>query len=119
MFKHIKTSKENKEIVTSLTNKLGLGPENIIARIAIGHSISQNKKLNINDVKNSSGKEYSYNVLLGNYDRIYIAMICELYNINKNDPDFSKYVKLHLDDGLDKLREKELKNIDQIFQEIV
>jgi len=115
MFKHIKTSKENKEIVTSLTNNLGLGPENIIARIAIGYSISQNKQLNINDIKNSSGKEYSYSVLLGNNDRIYIAMICELYNTNKTDPDLSKYFKLHLDHGLSKLDELELQNIDQIF----
>ena len=118
MFKHIKTSKENKEIVTSLTNKLNLGPENIIARIAIGHSISLNKKLNINDVKNSSGKEYSYNVLLGNYDRIYIAMICELYNINKSDPDLAKYFKLHLDEGLKLISKEENINLDYLFSNV-
>ena len=35
MFSHIKTSKENKEVVTLLTNKLNLGAENVIARIAL------------------------------------------------------------------------------------
>ena len=34
MFTQIKTSKENKDIVSQLTRKLGLGTENIIARIA-------------------------------------------------------------------------------------
>ena len=41
MFSHIKTSKENKEVVTQLTNKLSLGAENVIARIAIAHSLAQ------------------------------------------------------------------------------
>ena len=51
MFNQIKTSKENKEVVSRLTNKLGLGAENVIARIAIGYSISKKKKLDINNVK--------------------------------------------------------------------
>ena len=75
MFNQIRTSKENKEVVSRLTNKLGLGAENVIARIAIGYSISKKKKLDINNVKNSSGKTYSYKILLGEHDRIYIAMI--------------------------------------------
>ena len=115
MFNQIRTSKENKEIVSRLTNKLGLGAENVIARIAIGFSISKKKKLDINEVKDSSGKTYSYKILLGEYDRVYIAMICQLYKIHKTDPDIPKYIKLHLDDGLDQLAKEEYSNINQLF----
>lgn len=34
MFNQIKTSAKNKEVVTVLTRKFGLGAENVIARIA-------------------------------------------------------------------------------------
>ena len=115
MFNQIKTSKENKEVVSRITTKLRLGAENVIARIAIGYSISKNKKLDINNVKDSSGKTYSYKILLGEYDRIYIAMICQLYEIHQSDPDLSKYIKLHLDDGLDKLAEEDYNSINQMF----
>ena len=115
MFNQIKTSKENKEVVSRITTKLRLGAENVIARIAIGYSISKNKKLDINNVKDSSGKTYTYKILLGEYDRIYIAMICQLYEIHQSDPDLSKYIKLHLDDGLDKLAEEDYSSINQIF----
>ena len=115
MFNQIRTSKENKEIVSRLTAKLGLGAENVIARIAIGYSMSKNRKLDINNVKDSSGKTYSYKILFGEYDRIYTAMICQLYSIHQSDPDISKYVKLHLDDGLDKLAEEDYSSISQLF----
>ena len=115
MFNQIKTSKENKEVISRITTKLRLGAENVIARIAIGYSISKNKKLDINNVKDSSGKTYSYKILMGEYDRIYIAMICQLYAIHQSDPDLAKYVKLHLDDGLDKLAEEDYSSINQLF----
>jgi len=50
MFNQIKISKENKEVVSRLTNNLGLATENVIARTAIGYSISKKKKLNINNI---------------------------------------------------------------------
>lgn len=115
MFNQIRTSKENKEIVSRLTNKLGLGAENVIARIAIGFSISKKKKLDINQVKDSSGKTYSYKILLGEYDRVFIAMICQLYKIHQSDPDLAKYIKLHLDDGLSILEEENFSSINQLF----
>lgn len=100
MFSHIKTSKENKEVVTKLTNKLNLGAENVIARIALAYSLAQEEKLDLKDLKDSGGKEYSKSVLFGeNYD-IYIGMICIKYGLYFSDNSMSKYVKMHLDDGL-------------------
>ena len=117
MFSQIRTSKEGKAIVTKLTNTLQLGAENTIARIALGFSLSKNKKLDLNSLKDSSGKTYSYGVLFGEYDEIYLALITKIYSIHKSHPDFPKYVKLHLDDGLKHLKDKDLKNITQLFNE--
>ena len=77
----------------------------------IEYSISKKKKLDINDIQNSTGKAYSYKVLFGEYDRIYLSMICQFYGIHRSDPDIAKYFKLHLDDGLDKLAEEDYNNI--------
>lgn len=113
MFNQIKTSKGNKEIVSQLTKKLNLGTENIIARIAFSYSLSQDKKLNLNDLLDSGGKEYSRAVLFGDYDDIYIGLLCTHYGIYKTDKDLGKYVKLHIDDGLQLINE-ELQKINNI-----
>ena len=65
MFTQIKTSSKNKEIVTILTRKFGLGAENIIARIAIACSLKSGVKFSPLNIKDSGGKEYSKNVLFG------------------------------------------------------
>ena len=43
MLKSIKTSEANRSVVAELTAKLGMGPENLIARIAFAYSISQGR----------------------------------------------------------------------------
>ena len=114
MFTQIKTSKENKEIVSRLTRKLGLGTENIIARIAYSYSLSKGNQLNLNNIENSMGKEYSKSVLFGDYADIYIAMVCTHYNLYKTDKDIAKYIKMHVDEGLQLLNKEveERSNID-------
>ena len=103
MFSQIKTSSKNKENVVELTHKFNLGPENIIARIAIAYSLQTGVKFSPLDVKDSGGKEYSKSVLFGNYYPIYIAMICTHYQILDNDKDIPRYLKIHLDDGLERI----------------
>lgn len=100
MFSHIRTSKENKELVSELTRKHNLGAENVIARLAIAHSLKDGKKLDLKNLADSGGKEYSRKVLFGEYENIYLGMICNLYGIYKNDKDLGRLVKLHLDEGL-------------------
>jgi len=106
MFTQIKTSKENKEIVSQLTRKLGLGTENIIARIAFSYSLSNGNQLNLNSIENSLGKEYSKSILFGDYADIYIAMLCTHYNLYKTDKDIAKYIKMHVDEGLQLLNKE-------------
>jgi DNA sulfur modification protein DndE len=114
MFTQIKTSKENKEIVSQLTRKLGLGTENIIARIAFSYSLAKGNKLDLNKIENSMGKEYSKSVLFGDHADIYTAMICTHYNLYKTDKDIPKYIKMHVDEGLQLLNTEveERSNID-------
>lgn len=103
MFSQIKTSANNKKNVVELTRKFNLGAENIIARIAIAYSLLSGIKLSPLDIKDSGGKEYSKSVLFGNYYNIYVAMICTHYQIKDNDKDIPRYIKLHLDDGLERI----------------
>ncbi|MFT4602882.1 MAG: DNA sulfur modification protein DndE [Arenicella sp.] len=107
MFSHIKTSQENKEVVTKLTSMLGLGAENVIARIALGYSLAQNIKLDLADSLDSGGKEYSKSVLFGDYFDLYIGMICTMYGKHISDANIGKLVKLHLDDGLSLIKKSE------------
>ncbi|MES2554984.1 MAG: DndE family protein [Bacteroidota bacterium] len=100
MFTQIKTSLETREIVVQLTRKLGLGTENIIARIAFSYSLSKGEKLELKDIENSSGKEYSKAVLFGEYADMYVGMICAHYQLYKTDKDIVKYIKMHVDHGL-------------------
>ena len=114
MLTQIKTSKENKDIVSHLTRKLGLGTENIIARIAYSYSLSKGNQLDLNAIENSMGKEYSKSVLFGDNADIYIAMVCTHYNLYKTDKDIAKYIKMHVDEGLQLLNKEveERSNID-------
>lgn len=99
-FSHIKTNNKNREIVVELTRKFNLGAENIIARIAIGYSLQSGVRFAPTEVKDSGGKEYSKNVLFGNYYLIYEALICTHYQTSSNDKDLPRYFKMHLDHGL-------------------
>lgn len=103
MFTHIKTSKENREVVSRLTRKLNLGTENIVARLAYTYSLSKDRKLDLSEIKDSQGKEYSKAVLFGDYLPYYISLACVHYNLYKTDKDIPKYIKMHVDDGLELL----------------
>ena len=111
MLGNIRTSLQNKEIISDLTYKLQLGPENIIARMAFSYSIANSPKLNLRDIKDSKGKEYNPKILFGtNNIPVYVAMICQKYGIYKTDKDIQKFVKMHVDDGLEVLNREYRKN---------
>lgn len=101
MFTQIKTSSKNKESVTILTRKFGLGAENIIARIAIACSLQTGRHFSPLEIKDSGGKEYSKSVLFGNHYYMFAALMCKYYNIKMSNKDLPRYFKLHLDDGLE------------------
>ena len=103
MFTQIRTSSKNRDAVTILTRKFGLGAENVIARIAIAYSLQSGVHFSPLDIKDSGGKEYSKNVLFGSYYNMYVALMCKHYNIKMTDKDLPRYFKLHVDDGLERI----------------
>ena len=104
---NIRTSGENQAIVTQLTRKLPGGTkENVIARIALGYSLSTGKRFTPQEFSSydSQGKEYKDHILFeGQYRDFFIALICQAYGISKNDDLIPKYIKLHVDHGLEKI----------------
>jgi len=106
MFSSIKTTELNKSRITELTKKFGLNAENIIARIAFAYSIAKERKMNLSEIKDSKGKEYSKNILFGKYINYYVAIICQHYKIYKSDPSLHKYIKMHIDDGIELIYNK-------------
>lgn len=103
MFSGIKTSAKNKLVVTELTRKMGLGSENVVARIAYTLSLSKRRIYSIHDIQDSRGKEYSAHVLFGNHIDYYIGLLCQNYGIYRTDKDIPKLIKIHIDEGLEEL----------------
>lgn len=100
---NVRTSKDNREIVAQLTRKFGLGSENHIARIALAYSLEKGDKLNLSNILDSGGKEYSKSVFFGDNYEVYVGLVCLKYNLHSSDVDIPKYLKMHVDDGLESL----------------
>ncbi|MDR2835467.1 MAG: DndE family protein [Bacteroidales bacterium] len=104
---NIKTSENSQEIIRRLTPKLGdRTSENVIARIALAYSLQKGKIFTIDDFNSydSKGKEYKELTLFdAKYRDFYVALICQHYGIYKTDESIPKYVKLHIDYGLELL----------------
>lgn len=104
MLINIRTSEANKTIVQELTRKVFPGSsENYISRVAFAYSISKGVYFDPNNKEHlldSRGKEYKDDILFGNYREYYIAIICQHYQLYKTDPTIGKYIKMHIDHGL-------------------
>lgn len=102
---NIRTSETNQEIVRKLTNKLPVGTkENVIARIALGYSLQNGKRFSTSEfsIYDSKGKEYKEHILFdAKYRDFFVALICQHYGIYKTNENIPKYVKLHIDHGLE------------------
>ncbi len=99
---NLSTSPKNEPLVKSLTQRIGLGTENHISRIALAYSLSKGYTLDLEkDLQAFGGKEYKDHTLFGNYKNYYIALICQRYQIHKDDSNIRKYMKMHIDKGLE------------------
>lgn len=101
---NLKTSEANKDRVLDLTARLGNNiKENVVARIAIAYSMARGYTLDpTKDLRDSKGKEYKEDTLLGTqYRNLYVALICQHYGLHKTDGNVPRYIKMHLDHGLE------------------
>lgn len=105
MLINIRTSEANQEIVRKITSKLPVGTkENVVARIALGYSLQNGKRFSNSEfnIYDSKGKEYKDHILFdAKYRDFYIALICQHYGIYKTHENIVKYIKLHIDHGLE------------------
>jgi DNA sulfur modification protein DndE len=106
---NIHTSGKNKEVVQKLTRKLPTGTkENVIARLALGYSLQTGKKFSKPEFNeyDSKGKEYKDHILFdARYRDLSIALICQHYEVYRTHEDIPKYVKLHVDHGLEMINQ--------------
>src|SRR5690606_11195144 len=102
---NIRTSETNQEIVRKLTSKLPVGTkENVIARIALGYSLQKGKRFSNSEfnIYDAKGKEYKDHILFdAKYREFYIALVCQRYGVYKTNENIPKYIKLHIDHGLE------------------
>ncbi|MFJ1380877.1 DndE family protein [Capnocytophaga canimorsus] len=79
-----------------------LGEENHIARIALAYSLAKGATYDANKVYSSEKqKEYKDNTLFGRYQDYYVALICQKYQIHKDNAEIRKHLKWHIDNGLE------------------
>lgn len=105
MILNIRTSEANKTVVSELTKRMfpqGQS-ENVISRIALTFSISGGARLELSKIRDSKGKEYREETLFGANKAFYVALVCQHYGIHKESIDLPRYLKMHVDDGLEKL----------------
>ena len=117
MLSSIKTNLENRSVITELTNKLQLGAENVVARIALGKSLAEAALYDPDqDWTDSKGKEYPARVLFGAHLPFYVGLVSQKYQLAKDHPDIPRLLKIHLDQGLQSLFSEYQKsnNVDSI-----
>ncbi|AEE51789.1 DndE family protein [Haliscomenobacter hydrossis] len=98
---NIKTSELSFELIRKFTSRFQVQAENVVPRIALSYSIAKGRKMRLPEVKDSRGKEYKDSILLGKHRTFFIALICQHYEIYKTDENIRKYIKMHIDDGLE------------------
>ncbi|MCK8817160.1 DndE family protein [Natroniella sulfidigena] len=94
----LKTSAKTKEVLKEIQARSNLRP-NILSRIAINLSLVQDDPVKDQEYDNN-GLEFPRNVLLGEYDQLYKALISQRLGRHiKEEEYFPNYVKLHLERG--------------------
>jgi DNA sulfur modification protein DndE len=108
----IKTNKENHSVVKRLKDKYDFPNHSIPAKIAINYTLQLNKTFNLEEFPNldNNGMEYDENTLFSgreNYS-FYRALFSQQYGRVLLESEFNKLVKIHLDFGLNLLKEQVL-----------
>ena len=108
----INTSKKNKELVSKFTRKFKLGSENHIARMAFAYSISSSmidsdpNQMELSKIQDSGGKVYPKSVFFGKHFNLYCGLVCVLHKLHSTDRNIPKYIKMHVDNGLELIDRK-------------
>ena len=107
-FTHIRTSEKNHAKVVELTRKFGFGAENVAARVALATSLASGKRMDLSEIQNSAGKQYRTTVLFGKHTETYVSMVAVKYDLHRTNKDVPRLIKMHIDDGIELLFDKQL-----------
>ena len=99
-FSRIKMSSRSTQNLSQIKNKTGLTP-NILARFAICMSIKDRSMPNPEEY-NMEGSELTPNVLFGEHEQIYLALMLNRLKTDKLDPELylNKMTRAHLNRGV-------------------
>ncbi|MCT4584199.1 MAG: DNA sulfur modification protein DndE [Peptostreptococcaceae bacterium] len=98
----LRTSKKAQEKLIEMRDKTNITP-NILSRYAISFSLLRKDTIKKFD-NDTSGIEFNRHVLTGKYDTLFKSLIIQHENKMLNDDEyFPKYLKAHLERGLDEL----------------
>lgn len=96
----IRVSLKSKNLLGSMQTRTGLTP-NILARFAICMSIKEKSVPNIEEY-DDNGSEFTPNVLYGEHEPLYLALMINRLKNDKLDPELylNKMVRAHLNRGV-------------------
>ena len=100
----LKTSKKCQLTLEELKTCTNITP-NILCRYAICLSILEDKPVDLEKVKDSTGQEFNRQILVGQYDAIFKALIIQKTGMSLSDEDyFPTYIKAHIERGVELLK---------------
>lgn len=99
-FNRIRVSSKTKNLLLSLQQRTGLTP-NILARFALCMSIKERSVPNI-EVYDEMGMEFAPNVLYGEHEQIYLALMLSRLKKDRLDPELylNKMTRAHMNRGV-------------------
>lgn len=100
----LKTSVKCQKTLEELKQRTNITP-NILCRYAIGLSILEETPVDLYKVKDTNGQEFNRQVLTGQYDSVFKALIIQNAGHPLTDEDyFPTYIKAHIERGVELLK---------------
>lgn len=99
----IKLSEKQKQQLVRLKSKTGIENWNVLCRWALCMSLSEDTVPPIEDIPSDSNVEMSWKVFAGEYAEVYLAVLRQSYEKQKEHLDdvlFADFFKLHLNRGI-------------------
>ena len=114
----VKTTTNTKNILVRIKSRTGIQNWNTICRWGFCHSLKQNTLPRLVDEK-FDGVEMTYETFSGKYSDIYLALLInnlKAHNIPINSTNLNRYLRAHVNRGVNILYSFKIKNIANLFK---
>lgn len=123
ILKQIKLSNQSKDKLSRLKGKTGIQNWNILCRLALCYSLSENTVPVDIDIPADSNLEMSWHTFGGEYHELYSALIkarCMTDGLPTDEETLARYFKLHLNRGISYLAGTNvIKNMDDLIDLVI